>query len=101
MFSLNNATFHVFLTAAFGLPAKSFASSTQKSGLRLLAFNLGPMTEELLHGAMLISTGDPPVLGTRPISVAVILFQTAALLAIVLFPTISKKHEETLQGEGA
>ena len=100
VFSLNNTTFDVFQMAVFGLLGYIFRKLDAEPAPLLLAFILGPMMEEFLRRAMLISKGDPTVLVTRPIS-AVMLFLAAALLAIVLSPSISKKREAAFQEESA
>ena len=57
----------------------------------LLGYVLGPLMEEYLRRAMLLSRGDPSVFFTRPISLA---FVTATLLilAVMIAPAIRKKQ---------
>jgi TctA family transporter len=57
---------------------------------------LGPLMEENLRRALLISRGDPSVFFTRPISLA---FMLAALfiLVVMILPAIRKKKEEAYQ----
>ncbi|MGZ5037555.1 MAG: hypothetical protein ACXWG1_11845, partial [Usitatibacter sp.] len=62
----------------------------------LLGFVLGPMMEENLRRAMLLSRGDPVVFVQRPISLT-LLIVSAILLLIMLAPSISKKREEAFQ----
>ena len=59
----------------------------------LLGFVLGPMMEENLRRALLLSRGDWTVFVTRPIS-AVMLGIAAVLLLIIVAPSIRKKREE-------
>jgi TctA family transporter len=59
----------------------------------ILGFILGPMMEENLRRAMLLSRGDPSVFFTKPIS-AVLLGIAFILLLIVMAPTVKKKREE-------
>jgi hypothetical protein len=92
VFSLNNTTFDVFLIAVFGVLGYIFRKLDAEPAPLLLAFILGPMMEEFLRRAMLISKGDPTVLVTRPISAVMLLF-AAGLLAIVLSPTVSKRRD--------
>jgi TctA family transporter len=54
------------------------------------------MLEENLRRAMIISRGDPSVFVTHPLSLALLLL-SAALLAVVLLPTIRAKREEAFQ----
>ena len=62
------------------------------SGL-LLGFVLGPLMEENLRRAMLLSRGDFSVFVTRPISLTLLLLALALLLLIAL-PNLKKKREE-------
>jgi putative tricarboxylic transport membrane protein len=62
----------------------------------LLGFVLGPMMEENLRRAMLLSRGDPTVFATRPLSLA-LLVVAAALLALVVVPAVRRKREEAFQ----
>ena len=64
----------------------------------MLGFILGPMMEEFLRRALLLSKGNPMVLVTRPIS-AVMLALAVILLFIVLTPALRKKREEAFHEE--
>jgi TctA family transporter len=59
----------------------------------LLGLILGPMMEENLRRALLLSRGEWSVLVTRPLS-ASLLAVAAVLLVIVLLPNVRKKREE-------
>jgi len=59
----------------------------------LLGFILGPMMEENLRRALLLSRGDWSVLATRPIS-AGLLLAALLLLTIVLLPAVKSKRAE-------
>jgi TctA family transporter len=59
----------------------------------LLGFILGPMMEENLRRALLLSRGDWSVFVTRPLS-AVLLGLALALLVVVLLPAVKNKREE-------
>jgi TctA family transporter len=66
----------------------------------ILGFVLGPLMEENLRRALLISRGDPTVFFTRPISAGFMVASILILLAMVL-PSIRKKKEEAIvQGGG-
>jgi TctA family transporter len=65
----------------------------------ILGFILGPLMEENLRRAMLLSRGDPSVFLTKPISAAFIIAATI-LLVIVAMPAIRKKREEVFVEEG-
>jgi putative tricarboxylic transport membrane protein len=62
----------------------------------LLGFILGPMMEEYLRRAMLLSRGDPLVLFQRPISAAILALAAVALV-VVVSPAIRSKREEAFQ----
>jgi TctA family transporter len=59
----------------------------------LLGFILGPMMEENLRRALLLSRGDWSVFVTRPLS-AGLLAVALVLLVIVLLPSVKAKREE-------
>ena len=61
----------------------------------ILAFVLGPLMEENLRRALLISRGDPTVFFTRPIS-AGFLIAAILLLTIMVIPSFKKKREEAV-----
>ncbi|MEQ1712609.1 MAG: tripartite tricarboxylate transporter permease, partial [Hyphomicrobium sp.] len=65
----------------------------------LLGFVLGPMMEEYLRRALLLSKGDATVLLTRPISLTMLLM-AAGLLMLVMLPAFSKTREVAFQEEG-
>jgi TctA family transporter len=96
VFSLNNSSFDIYLMALFGLLGYVFSKLDCEPAPLLLGFILGPMMEEYLRRALLISRGDPSVFITRPIS-ATMLALAAVAVVVVLLPTISKKREEAFQ----
>ena len=98
VFSLNNATFDVYLMALFGVIGYVFKKLDCEPAPLLLGFILGPMMEEFLRRALLLSKGDPMVLVTRPISATMLAF-AAILLTLVLLPSFSKTREEAFTEE--
>jgi putative tricarboxylic transport membrane protein len=88
-FSLSNTSFDVLLIGLFGLLGYAFRKLDAEPAPLLLAFVLGPMMEEFLRRALLVSQGDPTILIRRPIS-AVMLALAALLLALVLVPVFGK-----------
>jgi TctA family transporter len=62
----------------------------------LLGFVLGPMMEENLRRAMLMSGGDPTVFVTRPISLA-FMIATALILIVIVAPAV-RKHRGEIAG---
>jgi TctA family transporter len=98
VFSLNNSTFAVYSMAVFGVLGYVFRKLDCEPAPMLLGLILGPMMEEYLRRALLMSKGDPSVLVTRPGS-AVMLGLAFALLVTVLAPAIRQKREEAFQEE--
>jgi TctA family transporter len=66
----------------------------------ILGFILGPLMEENLRRAMLLSRGDPFVFvsPSKPISLG-FLVAAAILLAIIAAPALRKKREEVFVEE--
>jgi len=96
VYSIQNSVFDVFLTAIFGVLGWIFVKLECEPAPLLLGFILGPMMEENLRRAMLLSRGDPTVFVTRPIS-AVMLAMAVGLLLIIVAPSVRKKREEAFQ----
>jgi TctA family transporter len=65
----------------------------------LLGFILGPMIEETLRRALLISHGDPMVFVERPISLSFLVL-TFLLLIVLVAPMIRMTRERAFE-EGA
>ncbi len=95
-FSLSNSPFETALTAGFGLLGYIFIKLDCEPAPLLLGFILGPMMEEYLLRAMLLSRGDPTVFFTRPISLAM-LVAAAFLILIIILPAVRKKRKEALE----
>ena len=98
VYSVNNTSFDVYLMVLFGVLGYVFAKLECEPAPMLLGFILGPMMEEYLRRALLLSRGDPLVLLRRPIS-ATILVIAALALVVVLSPAIRSKREEAFADE--
>ena len=96
VYTLNNSTFDVFLTAIFALVGYGFYKLHCEPAPLLLGFILGPMMEENLRRALLLSRGDWSTFMTRPLS-AGLLVASALMIVAVLLPAIGKKREITFQ----
>lgn len=96
VFSLNNSDFDVFLMALFGLFGYICAKLEMEPAPMLLGFIIGPMMEEYLRRALLLSRSDPMVFLQRPIS-ATMLILSALAMAVVLSPSLRKKREEAFE----
>ena len=99
VFSLSNTTFDVFLMALFGLVGYVFQKLGCEPTPMLLGFILGPMMEEFLRRALVLSDGNAAVLVTEPLSAALLAI-SAVLLGTVLVPAIRRKREEAFVAEG-
>lgn len=96
VYSVNNNTFDVYTMALFGVAGYMLVKLECEPAPLLLGFVIGPMLEEYLRRAMLISRGDPMVFFTRPISATLLLLAFAALV-IVLLPSVGKTREEAFR----
>ncbi len=93
VYSLSNQPFDVLLMMIFGVLGYIFVKLECEGAPLLLGFILGPLMEENLRRAMLLSRGDPLVFFQKPIS-AGFLIASIVLLIILLLPNIRKKREE-------
>jgi TctA family transporter len=93
VFSLSNSEFDIYMMALFGLIGYIFIKLEMEPAPMLLGLILGPMMEEHLRRALLLSDSDPMIFIERPVSA---LMLAMALLAIimVLLPALRKKREE-------
>ena len=99
VYSINNNSFDVSQTAVFGALGLLFVKLECEPAPLLLGFVLGPMMEENLRRAMLLSRGDPSVFFTRPISLGMRM-ATVLLLLLIVAPNFRKKREEAFaEGE--
>jgi TctA family transporter len=93
VYSVNNTTFDIYLTAGFGIIGYLFNKLECEAPPLLLGFVLGPMMEENFRRALLLSRGDFTVFVTRPLS-ASLLFLALILVALVSVPAFKKTREE-------
>jgi TctA family transporter len=98
VYSLSNSTFDIYVTAVFGLLGYIFSKLECEPAPLILGFVLGPLMEENLRRAMLLSRGDPTVFVTRPISM-VMLALAAGLLLIIIAPNIRRKRADVFVEE--
>ncbi|NOV25460.1 tripartite tricarboxylate transporter permease [Cupriavidus necator] len=98
VYSVQNTTFDVFQTAAFGVIGYLFIKLRCEPAPLLLGFVLGPMMEENFRRSLLLSRGDFSVFVTRPLSMG-LLIAAAVLVVIVALPSIKAKREEAFQEE--
>ncbi|MGY2486975.1 tripartite tricarboxylate transporter permease [Cupriavidus sp. CP313] len=98
VYSVQNTTFDVFQTAAFGVIGYLFIKLKCEPAPLLLGFVLGPMMEENFRRSLLLSRGDFSVFVTRPLSLG-LLIAAAVLVLVVAMPSIKSKREEAFQEE--
>lgn len=98
VFSLNNTEFDVYLMAMFGVIGYIFVKLDAEPAPMLLAFILGPMMEEYMRRALLLSRGNPMVFLERPIS-AVMLGLGVLVIILASLPMFYKKREEAFKEE--
>ena len=96
VFSLNNTEFDVYVMAFFGVLGYIFVKLDCEPAPMLLAFILGPMMEEYMRRALLLSRGDPTVFVTRPISAALLALGAIAIIVASL-PALHRKREEAFR----
>ncbi len=91
-YSLRNNVFDIYLMAAFGFLGTLLVALRCEPAPLLLGFILGPMLEEYLRRALILSRGDPTVFVTRPISAVLLALAAIGLIAVVL-PSVRKLRE--------
>jgi TctA family transporter len=92
-YTLNNSSFDLYMTAIFAVVGYGFYKLSCEPAPLLLGFVLGPMMEENLRRALLLSRGDWSTFATRPLS-AGLLVAALAMIITVMLPSISSKREE-------
>jgi putative tricarboxylic transport membrane protein len=98
LFTLNNNNFDVYMAVLFGLAGYIFYKLGCEAAPLLLGLILGPMMEENLRRALLLSRGDWTAFLTRPLS-AGLLIAAALMIVVVAMPSIRKKRQEAFQEE--
>jgi putative tricarboxylic transport membrane protein len=93
VYSVNNSSFEIYLTALFGVIGFMWIKLGCSPAPMLLGFVLGPMMEEHLRRAMLMSKGDPSVFVTRPISLGFIIV-TVLILVVIVLPAVRSRRGE-------
>lgn len=89
IYSLNADPADIFLMAFFGFAGYILVKCRCTFPPMILGLVLGPLMEENLRRALLISRGDPSVFFTRPISLG-FMVATGLLLLMFLLPMVRK-----------
>jgi TctA family transporter len=92
-YSLNNSTVELYVAAAIGVLGYVFVKLRCEPAPLILGFVLGPMMEENLRRAMVLSRGDPTVFVTRPLSL-VFLLGAVGLVILMVAPAMRRRREE-------
>jgi len=93
IYSVNNSGLDVYMAAFFGVVGFLWRKLECPPAPLLLGFVLGPMMEENLRRALLISRGDATVFFTRPISLG-FMIATGLILVIMVAPAVRKRREQ-------
>jgi putative tricarboxylic transport membrane protein len=97
IYSVNNSAFDIYMTAIFGIIGFVWVKLECPPAPFLLGFVLGPLMEENLRRALLISRGDPSVFLTRPISLG-FMIATVVIIFLMWTPAIRKRREVLTSG---
>lgn len=95
-YTLNNNNFDVYMTALFAIFGYACYKLSCEPAPLLLGFILGPMMEENLRRALLLSRGDWGTFMSRPLS-AGLLIAALIMIVIVMLPNIRSKRELAFQ----
>jgi len=97
-YSINQNVFDVYAIAFFGVLGYVLIRMDCEPAPLLLGFVLGPLLEEHLRRAMIISRGDPMTFLTRPLSATLLGLALLAVIVAVL-PSIRRKRKEVFVEE--
>lgn len=92
-YSIDANPFDVYGIAAFALLGYVLIRLGCEPAPLLLGFVLGPLLEENLRRALIISKGDPTVFVTRPISATILALGLLCIAAAAL-PMIRRRRQE-------
>ena len=98
VYTTNNNTWDIWMMGWFGILGYIFHKLAMEPAPLLLGLILGPMMEENLRRALLLSRGSWSVLVTRPLS-ASLLALAVVLLIIVVLPSVKRSREEAFVEE--
>ena len=92
VYSINNNVWDVWIAIFFGFAGFVFCKLGCETAPLVLGFILGPMMEENLRRAMLLSRGDPSVFVSSPISCG-LLISAVLMVFLVAAPAFRKTRE--------
>jgi putative tricarboxylic transport membrane protein len=97
-YSINQNVFDIYAVVFFGIVGYALVKLGCEPAPLLLGFVLGPLLEEHLRRAMILSRGNPLIFVERPIS-AVLLALAVAAVIIAVLPSVSRKRQEVFVEE--
>lgn len=96
IYAINGNTFDLYTLALFGVVGYFLTWADCEPAPLMLGFVLGPLLEEHLRRAMIVSKGDATVFLTSPISAA-FLVAAIVLAMLLLVPSIMKRRGEIFE----
>lgn len=95
-YSLNVTPIMLFILGGFTIFGVAITMLGFQPIPLLLGFVLGPLAEENLRRAFVLSKGDPSIFVTRPISIALVLM-IVALVLLIFLPAFQQNKEEFVE----
>ncbi|MBN1105678.1 MAG: tripartite tricarboxylate transporter permease [Deltaproteobacteria bacterium] len=92
VYSINGNVFDIFVMILFGIIGYGLRKANYEPAPMVLAFVLGPMLEQNLRQALILSDGNAAVFFTHPIS-AVCLLISLFLMITGIFPGLLKRRK--------
>jgi len=92
LYTLDSGAFDIYVGAGFAVVAYVFYKLGCEPAPLLLGYILGPMMEQNLRGALLLSEGDWSTFLVRPLS-AGLLAAAALMVVVAMLPTVRIKRE--------
>jgi putative tricarboxylic transport membrane protein len=97
-YSVGTNVFDIFVMLFFGALGYLFRKLTYEPAPLVLAFVLGPMLEQNLRQALILSDGSLSVFLTRPLSLGALLISLFLLLSAVL-PSLQRRRRAVISEE--
>ncbi len=97
-YSINQNVFDVYAIVFFGILGYVLVKVGCEPAPLLLGFVLGPLLEDHMRRALIISRGDPATFVTNPISLVLLIIAAVALVLAVL-PAVRRKRAVVFEEE--
>ncbi len=95
VYTINGNVFDIFVMTLFGLVGYGLRKADYEPAPLVLAFVLGPMLEQNLRQALILSDGNSTVFFTHPISAGCLLVSLFLLLTAI-FPEIRRRKRRAI-----